>query len=238
MASASSSPPPAVDRFDLGIHTPANLARGARAALLRNTPAVVCRPIGTPPPLGRVAQTPSSPLRAASGAASTEAAQRASPISIPETSSAGIYEPTSIAESANQIMREHAESSNAKLRVFHAFCEAFDTTARQFTAEADIKAAQQLSRDFLGFWSRTLSTTTTAQKLTYSSVVTGSPFSPRQPNQHKQQPTPRRQRQPTLTAPPPAVPQLPEDLRVFVRLNPDAPAWIRSVLVCFRAVPS
>ena len=77
----------------------------------------------------------------ASRAAATEGAQRASSTSVPETNPAGTYRATSIAEAANQIMREHAESSNAKLRVFHAFCEAFDTTARQFTAEADIELA-------------------------------------------------------------------------------------------------
>ena len=223
MASASSSPPPAIDRFDLGIHTPANLARGARAALLRNTPAVVCRPIGTPSPLGRVAETPSSPFHALPRAAATEGAQRASPISILKTPSNEIHQPISIAESANRIMREHAEASNAKLRVFHAFCEAFNTTARQFTANADIEIAQQLSQEFLSLWSRSLLTTDSAQKPTYANVLTQDLPSPLALNQHKQQLIPRRQGQPSPPAPQQAI-RPPEDLRVFVRLNPDAPA--------------
>ncbi|KAL9561821.1 hypothetical protein ACKAV7_014083 [Fusarium commune] len=39
MASSSTNPPAAPDPFDLGIHTPANLNRGARAILLRDSPA-------------------------------------------------------------------------------------------------------------------------------------------------------------------------------------------------------
>ncbi|KAM5527478.1 RNA-directed DNA polymerase from transposon x-element [Fusarium oxysporum f. sp. phaseoli] len=41
MASSSTIPPAALDPFDLGIHTPINLNRGARAALLQNSPVVV-----------------------------------------------------------------------------------------------------------------------------------------------------------------------------------------------------
>ncbi|KAM5529030.1 hypothetical protein FOXYSP1_16874 [Fusarium oxysporum f. sp. phaseoli] len=41
MASSMTNPPAAPDPFDLGIHTPANLNRGARAALLQNSPAAV-----------------------------------------------------------------------------------------------------------------------------------------------------------------------------------------------------
>ncbi|SCO87583.1 uncharacterized protein FRV6_11710 [Fusarium oxysporum] len=40
MASSSTNPPAVPDLFDLGIHTPANLNQGARAILLRNSPAV------------------------------------------------------------------------------------------------------------------------------------------------------------------------------------------------------
>ncbi|KAF4448358.1 hypothetical protein F53441_8233 [Fusarium austroafricanum] len=41
MASSTTNPPAAPDPFDLGIHTPANLNRGARAALLQNSPAAL-----------------------------------------------------------------------------------------------------------------------------------------------------------------------------------------------------
>ncbi|KAH7109576.1 hypothetical protein B0J13DRAFT_578852, partial [Dactylonectria estremocensis] len=49
MASATSYPPVIPDPFDLGIHTPANLNRGARTALLQNSPAVLNGPAGVPP---------------------------------------------------------------------------------------------------------------------------------------------------------------------------------------------
>ncbi|KAH7471820.1 hypothetical protein FOMA001_g13771 [Fusarium oxysporum f. sp. matthiolae] len=76
MASATSCPPIVPDPFDLGIHTPANLNRGARTALLQNSPAVVNGPVGVPPAFGRTAQTPSSPLNAISTAAANEQGPR------------------------------------------------------------------------------------------------------------------------------------------------------------------
>ncbi|KAJ4177474.1 hypothetical protein NW767_015113 [Fusarium falciforme] len=76
MASSMTNPPVAPDPFDLGIHTPANLNRGARAALLQNSPAIVNGPIGVSPDPGRMAQTPSSPLNATTTtAAATEGAR-------------------------------------------------------------------------------------------------------------------------------------------------------------------
>ncbi|KAH7186962.1 hypothetical protein DER44DRAFT_180217 [Fusarium oxysporum] len=53
MASATSCPPIVPDPFDLGIHTPANLNRGARTALLQNSPSAVNGPVWTPPAHGR-----------------------------------------------------------------------------------------------------------------------------------------------------------------------------------------
>ncbi|KAF4467395.1 reverse transcriptase domain [Fusarium albosuccineum] len=47
MASSMTNPPAALGPFDLGTHTPANLNRGARAALLQNSPAVNA-PVGVP----------------------------------------------------------------------------------------------------------------------------------------------------------------------------------------------
>ncbi|KAJ0133773.1 Mitotic spindle checkpoint component mad3 [Fusarium oxysporum f. sp. albedinis] len=79
MALSTTIPPAAPDSLDLGIHTPANLNRGARAALLQNSPAAVNGTIGVSPGPRRMAQTPSSPLNAATTAAATEGAERASP---------------------------------------------------------------------------------------------------------------------------------------------------------------
>ncbi|EWZ28983.1 hypothetical protein FOZG_17282 [Fusarium oxysporum Fo47] len=95
--------PAAPDRFDLGIHTPVNLSRGARAALLQNNPAAVIGTIGVSPGPGRMAQTPSSPANPATTAAATEGAERVSPASNFEQG------PISINESANDLARERME---------------------------------------------------------------------------------------------------------------------------------
>lgn len=105
MASATSSPP-APDPFDLGAHTPANLARGARAALLRKQLAY-CEStnwFGVSPAFGRAVQTPSSPLIAASNAAVTEGAQRANFPDLPGLNSREENRPFSILESANRLL--------------------------------------------------------------------------------------------------------------------------------------
>ncbi|KAM5527196.1 hypothetical protein FOXYSP1_20465 [Fusarium oxysporum f. sp. phaseoli] len=62
MASSTTNPPAAPDPFDLGIHTPANLNRGARAALLQNSPAAVNGTIGVSP--AGLKATPLNPLAA------------------------------------------------------------------------------------------------------------------------------------------------------------------------------
>ncbi|KAH7460470.1 hypothetical protein FOMA001_g19496 [Fusarium oxysporum f. sp. matthiolae] len=123
MDSSTTNPPAAPDPFDLGIHTPANLNRGARAGLLQKSPATVNVTIGVSPGPRRMAQTPSSPLNAATIAAATEGAMRASPSSTFE------QQPVSIIESANDLARERVEEYNAKLMVFQAFCAKFEEAA-------------------------------------------------------------------------------------------------------------
>ncbi|KAF6512715.1 hypothetical protein HZS61_007521 [Fusarium oxysporum f. sp. conglutinans] len=166
MASSTTIPPAAPDPFNLGIHTPANLNRGARAALLQNSPATVNGTIGVLPVPGRMAQTPSSPLIAATTAAATEGAARDIPSSIFGT------QPISIIESANNLAREHVEEYNAKLAVFQAFCTKFEEAAQQFTSEPHRRFAQHFADSFLNSWKRELSSTgPTAPKPTYSSVA-------------------------------------------------------------------
>ncbi|RYC77576.1 hypothetical protein BFJ63_vAg19550, partial [Fusarium oxysporum f. sp. narcissi] len=75
MASSTTIPLATPDPFDLGIHTPANLNRGARAGLLQNSPAAVNGTFGVSPGPRRMAQTPSSPLNATTIAAATEGAE-------------------------------------------------------------------------------------------------------------------------------------------------------------------
>ncbi|EWY79957.1 hypothetical protein FOCG_18394 [Fusarium oxysporum f. sp. radicis-lycopersici 26381] len=92
MASSMTIPPAAPGSFDLEIHAPPNLNRGARAALLQNSPAAVNGTIGVSPSPKRMAQTPSSPLNAAASAVATEGAERASPSSTIEQQPVSIIE--------------------------------------------------------------------------------------------------------------------------------------------------
>ncbi|KAM5527229.1 hypothetical protein FOXYSP1_20498 [Fusarium oxysporum f. sp. phaseoli] len=225
MASSSTIPPAALDPFDLGIHTPINLNRGARAALLQNSPVVVNGTIGVSPAPGRMAQTPSSPLNAAATTTATEGAERASPVSTFE------QRPISIVESANDLAREHTEEHNTKLMVFRAFCTKFEEAAQQFVTGPQRRFAQQFANDFLGFWKRELSCSgPVTPKPTYSSVAAAAPptdhdrLTYRQQQQHKGRQTdpPHRQGQQTTIAPPR------QDLRVFIRLEAGAPARAHS----------
>ncbi|TVY74156.1 hypothetical protein Focb16_v005833 [Fusarium oxysporum f. sp. cubense] len=223
MASSMTSPPDVSDRFDLGIHTPANLDRGARAALLQNSPAIVNGPVGVSPGPGRTAQTPSSPLNAATTAAATEGAERANPTSIFE-------QPISIIKSANELARERVEEYNAKLMAPQAFRAKFEEAAQQFTAGPQRRFARQFADSFLGIWKQELSGSgPTTPKPTYSSVAASLPAArPRpihhhqQQQQHRQSDPPHRQGQQPIIAPPR------QDLRVFIRLEAGAPARAHS----------
>ncbi|TVY75336.1 putative RNA-directed DNA polymerase from transposon X-element [Fusarium oxysporum f. sp. cubense] len=225
MASSTTNPPAAPDPFDLGIHTPANLNRGARAALLQNSPAAVNSTIGVSPGPRRMAQTPSSPLSAATIAAATEGAARGN------LSSTFEQQPVSIIESANDLARERIEEYNAKLMVFQAFCTKFEEAAQQFTTGPHRRFAQQFADSFLDSWKRELSSAgPTIPKPTYSSVAAASPrtdrdrLTHRQPQQHGRRQTdpPHRQGQQRTIAPPR------QDLRVFIRLEAGAPARAHS----------
>ncbi|KAH7110513.1 hypothetical protein B0J13DRAFT_534533 [Dactylonectria estremocensis] len=227
MASTTTRPPTIPDPFDLGIHTPANLNRGARTALLQNSPAVVNGPVGVPPAFGRTAQTPSSPLNAISTAAATEGAQLARPVPSPNTARTTEQQPVSLIESANRLAHERVEEYNAKLKVFQAFCAKFEEAAKQFTTGLEREFAQNFANSFLDSWNQALSDAKSAPVPTYSTVAASPPAAnnalthqPRHHQQHhqQQQPPPHRQGQPTVDAPPR------EDLRVFIRLDAGAPA--------------
>ncbi|KAI5456191.1 hypothetical protein BGZ63DRAFT_396961 [Mariannaea sp. PMI_226] len=196
MASATSCPPIVPDPFDLGIHTPANLNRGARTALLQNSPAVVSGPVGVPPAYGRTAQTPSSPLNEISTAAATEGPQIAHPDSSPDPTLTTIQQPVSIFEAATKLARDRAAEHNAKLKVFRAFCAKFEEAAKQFTTGPERVFAQKFADSFLESWNQTLTDAKSAPAHTYSIG------------------------QPTAGAPPPPR----EDLRVFIRLDAESPA--------------
>ena len=214
------------DPFDLDNHIPLTFADLARAAQLRNSSPVVDRPIGVSPAPRRLAQTPSSPLLRLSNSAATEGAQPAFAPYRPSLEP--ILEPVSIVEGTNRVAQEQTDAYNAKLAVFHAFCESFDQAAKQFTSGIEHSFANQFATSFLDFWRQSLSILPPVTAPTYSSVAAG-----RSPLQ-----TPGGHANPSAGAPPPApqqradlrlqgrpIPAPPkEDLRVFVRLDAEAPA--------------
>ena len=230
MAMATSSPPCEPDRFDLGIHTPENLARGARAALLRDSSPVDVTDIGGSAGRGRIAQTPSSPLTKICNAAIAEGQQRDD---FPALPAPIIQEqqllPIDITDAANQLADEQAAAYNAKLKVFRTFCAHFNEAAKEFPSGPERDFTQHFSGSFLGFWKRTLSNTQSASSPTYSSVAAAAaamatvsparPSSSTTPPVYPQPPPAATHRQGQRTPAPPR-----EDLRVFARLDADAPA--------------
>ncbi|KAM5344598.1 hypothetical protein ACJ41O_013133 [Fusarium nematophilum] len=187
------------------------------------------RPIGAPPAFGRAAQTPSSPLNTASHAAATEGAQHADFPDLPGSNSRDGDRPFSILESANRLASEQVEAYNAKLTVFQAFCVSFEETAQRFTSRPERSFTQHFSHSFLEFWNQALADAKSAPVPTYSSIAAANPERPptgpatstantAPPHHQQQQKGQRLQGQPAPLAPPP------DDLRVFVRLEAEAPA--------------
>ncbi|KAJ3455314.1 hypothetical protein MRS44_013914 [Fusarium solani] len=213
MASSTTNPPAAPDPFDLGIHTPANLNRGARAALLQNSPAIVNGPIGVSPDPRRMAQTPSSPLNATTTTAAATEGARPDP-------------PHHLLDNDRSLLSSQPIGSHT-----NAFCAKFEEAAQQFTTGPERQFAQQFANSFLDSWSRELSGAGPTPKPTYSSAATSPPAADpghlppqrQRQQQHRQQfDAPRRQGRPATIAPPR------EDLRVFIRLEASAPARTQS----------
>ena len=228
MASASSSPPHNDDPFDLCPRTPFSLARRARVALLRNSPATGEGEIGVSGSALRTAYTPSSPLHAVSYAAATEGSQRAVHFDSSDPDPQPGDGPVSITNAADKLVVAQNEVYSAKLAVFRAFCSSFDDTAKQFTSGPALQFAQKFSSSFLQYWTDVLAGTHSNLPPTkpYASVVdarrpapaaagtTADPVSAAPQNQWHQQLPPRRQGQ-RKPLPPPT-----DDFRVFARLRP------------------
>ncbi|EXU95536.1 reverse transcriptase domain protein [Metarhizium robertsii] len=201
MATATSSPPYEPDPLDLVIYTPKNLARGARAALLRDSSPVEITDIGVSPQLDEFPALPT-----------TVTHEQRSPIDI--------------TDAANQLVDEQVAAYNAKLRVFRTFCAHFNEAAKEFTTGPERDFAKHFSSSFLEFWKQALTNTNCAPAPTYSSITANANASPTRiattnmPTTHHKKPaaTYRQGRRPPVPAPPR------EDLRVFVRLEADAPA--------------
>ncbi|KAK9443926.1 hypothetical protein VB005_02451 [Metarhizium brunneum] len=167
MATATPSPPYEPDPFDLGIYTPKNLTRGARAALLRDSSPVETTDIGVSPARGRTAQTPSSPLTRMCNAAIAEGQQLDEFPALPTTVTHEQRSPIDITDAANQLVDEQVAAYNAKLRVFRTFCAHFNAAAKEFTTGPERDFAKHFSSNFLKFWKQALTNTNCASAPTY-----------------------------------------------------------------------
>lgn len=116
---------------------------------------------------------------------------------------------------------------NAKLRVFRTFRAHFNEAAKEFTTGPERDFAKHFSNSFLDFWNNTLTSPRSSSVPTYSSVAANAnALRSHAPTTHntstvyqQQPPAPaHRQGQPPAPAPPR------EDLRIFIRLDADAPA--------------
>ncbi|KAM4061318.1 endonuclease/exonuclease/phosphatase [Hirsutella rhossiliensis] len=122
------------------------------------------------------------------------------------------------------IARDQTATHDAKLAVLRVLSEAFEQAAKQFTSDAKNSIAKQIATKFLNFWNQSLAEFDEPPKPTYSSVLASGRKPQGQlavtapaPLQRKQQTATRLQGRPPVTPPK-------EDLRVFVRLDADAPA--------------
>ncbi|KAM4062016.1 endonuclease-reverse transcriptase domain-containing protein [Hirsutella rhossiliensis] len=107
--------------------------------------------------------------------------------------------PVSIIEAATKIARDQTAAHDAKLAVFRAFSESFEQTAKQFTSGSHNSIAKQVATKFLNLWTQSLADLEEPPKPTENS------------------------KPPLVSGRPPVAPPK-EDLRVFVRLDVDAPA--------------
>ncbi|KJZ68427.1 hypothetical protein HIM_12179 [Hirsutella minnesotensis 3608] len=134
------------------------------------------------------------------------------------------HAPVSFTEAAEKIARDQTAAHEAKLAVLRALSEAFEQATRQFTSDAENSIAKQLATKFLKFWKQSLAEFEEPPKPTYGSVLASGRKSKGQlavtvpaPLNRNHQTALRLQERPPVIPPK-------EDLRVFVRLNANAPA--------------
>ncbi|KAF5128361.1 hypothetical protein E5D57_009300 [Metarhizium anisopliae] len=141
---------------------------------------------------------------------------------LPTTATHEQRSPIDITDAANELVDEQVAAYNAKLRVFRTFCAHFNEAAKEFTTGPE----RDFSSSFLEFSKQALTNTNCASAPTYSSIAANATASPTRiattntAHHPPQKPaaTHRQGQRPPVPAPPR------EDLRVFVRLEADAPA--------------
>ncbi|PCD25886.1 hypothetical protein AU210_012320 [Fusarium oxysporum f. sp. radicis-cucumerinum] len=198
MASSSTIPPAALDPFDLGIHTPINLNRGARAALLQNSPVVVNGTIGAEraSPVSTFEQRPISIVESANDLAREHAEEYNTKLMVFRAFC------TKFEEAAQQFV------TGPQRRFAQQFADDFlGFWKRELSCSGPVTPKPTYSSVV------TAAPPTDHDRLTY-----------RQQQQHRGRQTdpPHRQGQQTTIAPPR------QDLRVFIRLEAGAPARAHS----------
>ncbi|KJZ70766.1 hypothetical protein HIM_09850 [Hirsutella minnesotensis 3608] len=165
----------------------------------------------------------STPLTETLDAADTEGAQLVEASSLPGSTRTAEYAPVSITEAAAKIARDQTAAHDAKLAVFRVFSESFEQAAKQFMSGPDNSIAKQVATRFLNFWKQSLSELEEPMKPTYSSALASGKTPKGQLAVTASAPQRTQQTTTRLPGRPPVTPPK-EDLRVFVRLDADAPA--------------
>lgn len=223
---AMASAPVAPDPIDLGPRTPKHLMHNARRTLISGSihnlgeAPIPPRDAGngawgsTPPELSDNGDAPSATTPPPLNDCPT-------PTNIFDATIRGSDKPdittaaftAGVAADARAILDE-------KLRVFRAFSLAFDKTAQQFATGHAHQFAQTLAHGFIQYCKTALSGQTTApaintsrKKQTYAAALNTTNLGHRENPQNASPPIAERENAPR------------EDLRVFIRLDPNSPAW-------------
>ncbi|KJZ69106.1 hypothetical protein HIM_11513 [Hirsutella minnesotensis 3608] len=135
-------------------------------------------------------------------------------------------QPISIAQAAARIAQTQKAAHEAKLAALQAFCSAFDDVAQQHGHGHARDFCQTVARQVLGLLETALSGQERQPPPHQQNTPSYAQILKRGTQQHKEGAHATRQqaRQPQPTTTPIPTPT-PEDLRVFVRLHQDSPAW-------------
>ncbi|KJZ67991.1 hypothetical protein HIM_12621 [Hirsutella minnesotensis 3608] len=190
----------------------------ARAALLRDVSA------SQETPIGRIADSARQDELTATQDASTR------PIHAPGESADQQEEqqqrPISITQAATRLAQTQQAAHEAKLAALEAFCSAFDNVAQQHGHGHARDFCQTVAQQVLDLLQNALSGQKQQSQPRQQKAPSYAQMLRRGAQQQKERPHATRQqpRQPRPTPTPTPTPK-PEDLRVFIRLHQDSPAW-------------
>ncbi|KAI8416432.1 hypothetical protein FOFC_02742 [Fusarium oxysporum] len=119
----------------------------------------------------------------------------------------------SLIQAVAKLTRDRVEEYNAKLKVFQAFCDKFEEAVKQFTTGPEREFAQKFVDSFLGSWNQALTDAESAPVPTTYSAIAASTPSTTTPTTAPSSPGKTDHERPLRV-----------DLRVFIRLDGEAPA--------------